>query len=737
MKKLLKILAILAVLAVILLIAAFIALRIMFPPEKIKAMAQSYAKQTLNREVTFNDVSFNLVGITLHDFAVSEPADFTNGTFVKADKAVAKIALKPLFKKRIEISTVGLEGLEINVSKNEEGVFNFADLIPASSSQAQVPQAQPEQSSPSAFSLMAQRIYATNCNFYYKDAQSGMDASLTNVNMEITNFNLDKPFDFSLSFTTDYQDAAGLSVSVPFDMKLQADLAGMDMNKAQAVLEKLTLNYKNILFSLSGSAKNFNAPVIDMTGKISGVSNTALADILPNLPAFVLPDIRFAASAEADLAASSAVIKQASLSLSDSALSVAGHAAWGEEAPTYAMQANININLQQVAQMAQMLAGYSIGGKIAGSLTATDKNNGQDVRGTISLDKLTVQYDPLTMADLTGDIVIKSLADISCQNMTGLLNDEKFTSSFAYKNLGSVLDILFNFDLAKFTLASLPSFDSGSAQTESAQSSTSLASSGADMLFNVKANVSVGEITVPFFTTKGISLNADLRQASPTMKNASGSVSFHLKEGAVTDLDQFVRGNRIVKIIMLPLTLIKNVGDKLGVDIFPVQDPQDKGKIKFASGSGNYRFTNGLMTVQETHFDSDLSKVNASGSINFKTEALDMGVSATLLQSSTPIVFKIGGTLTEPSGKLDVAGTATSLIKGFLSGQMSSDAQNAKESAQAVAQQAKQKAEQTKAAAEQAAANAKKAVEEKTEEVKDKVNAAANALKGLGSLFKK
>ena len=79
------------------------------------------------------------------------------------------------------------------------------------------------------------------------------------------------------------------------------------------------------------------------------------------------------------------------------------------------------------------------------------------------------------------------------------------------------------------------------------------------------------------------------------------------------------------------------------------------------------------MTVKETHFDSAVSNVEASGNINFKSEALDMRVSATLLSSTTPIVFKIGGSMTEPSGKLDVAGTATSLVKGFLSGQMSSD----------------------------------------------------------------
>ncbi len=723
MKKLLKILLVLAAIAVVLVIAALITLKIMFPPEKLKAMAQSYAQQTLNREVTFSDVSLNLIGVTLDDFAISERGTFAaNGTFAKADKAVVKIALKPLFKKRIEIGSVGLEGLDINVTKGQDGKFNFDDLIPAST-QDTAAQTQDTTSTSSDFVLMAQRIYATNCNFFYKDLQSGMDASLTNVNLEITGFNLDTPFDVYLSFTTDYKDATGLAVTVPFQMALKANLAGMDMAKAQVTLSQLAMTYKNIKFNVQGSAKNFNAPVIDLTGKVSGVSNTALADILPGLPAFVLPDINFSASAEADLQNSTALLKLAKLSLSDSAVTVSGNAGWGGTTPTYNMNADINVNLQQVANMAEMLAGYSIGGSITGSLTATDKNNGQDVKGNIALNILTVQYDIFTLSNLTGNIVIKSLADISSNTIKGKLNNEDFTTSFAYKDLSGVLDLVFNFDLAKLTLDKLPSFGAETAPADQ-QSSTALTpASGPETLFNLKTNINVGQITVPYFTTQGFTLTTDLQKASATMKNTNGTASFTLKEGAITDLDQFVRGNRIVKILLLPLTLVKNVSTALGVDIFPAQNAEDKGKIKISSASGTYVFTTGVMSVQETHFDSAVSNVLADGSINFRTEALNMSVSATVLNSKTPIVFKIGGTMTEPSGKLDVAKTTTSLVKNLLNGKLAGDAVSGTGSA-------------AKAAVSKTADVGKNAVDVGTNAVKDTVNTATNVVKGIGSLFK-
>ncbi|MBD9149591.1 MAG: AsmA family protein [Spirochaetia bacterium] len=119
MKKLFKLLVKIAVVCVILLAAGLVALRIMFPPEKLKTMAVDYAKNNLQREISFDKISFNVIGVTLDNFALSENTSFQNGTFVKADKLVVKLALMPLLKKRVEIATVLVDGLDVNVIKNK------------------------------------------------------------------------------------------------------------------------------------------------------------------------------------------------------------------------------------------------------------------------------------------------------------------------------------------------------------------------------------------------------------------------------------------------------------------------------------------------------------------------------------------------------------------------------------------------------------------------------------------
>ena len=58
MKKLLKWIFICGVFGVALLGAGLITLKVMYPPQKLKAMAVSYAKDNFHREIAFDKVSF-------------------------------------------------------------------------------------------------------------------------------------------------------------------------------------------------------------------------------------------------------------------------------------------------------------------------------------------------------------------------------------------------------------------------------------------------------------------------------------------------------------------------------------------------------------------------------------------------------------------------------------------------------------------------------------------------------
>ena len=664
MKKLFKLVVKIAVVCVILLAAGLIALRIMFPPEKLKAMAVDYAKTNLQREISFDKISFNVIGVTLDNFALSENTTFQNGTFVKADKLVVKLALMPLLKKRVEISTVSVDGLDVNVIKNKDGSFNFDTLIPSSDGENTPAETAQEDNSGLAFVLLADRIVLNNCNFTYKDLQTGMDASVNKLQVEIREFDLDNPFDVKIKFTTEYS-AARLNMTVPVSISLRTFLANLNMPEAYVTVNDISASYKTVKLQLKGGVKNFEAPLAELTGTLSGISNATVAEILPDLPHFSLPVINMTVKASADLEKSTAVISLAKLSVMDSALSASGVAGWASATPTYSVKADLSTDLGQIVQMTDTVADFQPGGLITGSFKATDKNDGQDVSGQVTLKNVSAMYAPFTVKDLNGTVKIASINDISCPSLTGLLNGEKFASSFSYKNIKDVMNIVFNAELDKFTLKEFPSYASDETEereTASAEQKTA----GPELLMNIKSNIKVGPISVPYFRADGFTLNADLTGVSETMKKANGQVSFVLQPGAITDIDSFVKGNKYVKILLLPITLVRKVAGKLNVDIFPAEANAQKGEIAFTNGEGVYTFTSGVMKVDKTTFASKLTNINGSGNINFHTQALDMKVSATVLTSQTPVIIKIGGTMDNPSGKLDVLNTVGSVLGGIL-----------------------------------------------------------------------
>lgn len=723
MKKLFKLLLKLAIGLVILLAAAVIAVKIMFPPEKLKAMAVAYAKDNLHREISFDSISLNVIGVTLDNFALSEESTFQQGTFVKADRLSVKVAFWPLLKKNVEIAVVNVDGLDINVIKQKDGSFNFDSLVNAFSSSETAetaPRTPAEESAPLNLNLMAHRITVNNCNLFYQDKQTGMSAGLEKLNVEIDDFDLNAPFGAVINFTTEYKEKNGPAVSVPVHITLRVFLAGLELKNAYVTANDISAAYKTVKFQLKGGVKDFTAPQADFSGTLSGINNQIFADFLPDLPNFSLPVISMNVQASADLDKTSAVIQKAALSVKDSGLNAKGTVGWGSASPTYNVSADLKADLAQLVQMTDAADGFNPGGVISGAFKATDKNNGQDVSGTVTLAGLSALYEPVTLSDTNGTIRITSLNDVACNKLTGLLNGEKFTTSFSYKNIQDVMNIVFNLDLDKLTLASFPA--SSSEETAEAASQTQADdkpanASGPETRMNIKASVKVGAIRVPYFEAQGFTANADLKNVTPSMTRTSGTVDFTLKPGGIRDLDTFVKQNKIVKIILLPLSIVNKVALALNVDLFPQENAAGKGQITYQSAEGRYTFTNGLMKIDKTNFMSKLTQLNASGTADFPSGALDMKVSATVLTSQTPVVIKISGTMDNPKGKLDVLNTVGSLVGGIL---------NYKTPGKVAAGTAK------------TAGNVAEGAAKTTADVaKGTVNAAKDTVKALGGLFKK
>ena len=710
-KKLIKCCVVFFLIIAVLVIAAFFTLKKMYPPAKLKAMAQNYVSQKLNREFTFDSISFTWIGFTLTQAALSEDHTFQEGTFAKAEKLTAHIAVKPLLEKRIEISTIEADGLQINVVAQKDGTYNFDSLLPTQTeTQTKVTTAQSAQPQTQPLVITAQTIKLTDCDLVYKDEQSGMRTALDDLNIEITNFDLAKPFDTTLRFTTDISGTSQPDMSLPVSIQFTTFLADLQLQQAYATITQATAHYKTVQFNLQGDIKNFEEPSVDLTGDLTGINNTVLSDLAPGLPNFTLPPLNLSLKAQANMEQQQATISQAKLTVQDSTLAAQGTLAWNTPNVTYNLSGSLQAIVAQLVQMTDTLNDFNPTGTISATFKATDKKNYRDINGTILLKDASFLYDLFAFTELNGSIVLASLDNISSQSITGKLNAESFAGSFAYQTLANAINVILHLKLDKFTLSQFSS--KGSATSADTPTETPSPATQDPLPMNVQADVTVGEIKIPYFQTQGLTLNANLTNITDSMAHAQGTVNFALHPGKITNLDNFIKDSKIAKILLLPVSIIKKTSGVLKLNLFPTPD-ENGTSVSFTQGEGAYTFTDGVMNIDKTVFQSSVTDITANGTANFQTDELNMKAKATLLTQAAPVSFKITGTMSNPKGKLDVVNTVTSVVGGILNGTA------------------------VKSAANGTASLTQGTATVATGTVKETVSTATELIKGIGGLFKK
>lgn len=662
MKKLLKRLLIAVVALAILAVSGLVALRIMFPPEKVKTLLTQYAQKNWNREITFDSLSLNAQGLQLNGFALSEEHTFAQGPFISAKQVIAKVALKPLLKKRIEIHTLQLNGVEINFVKRKDGTFNFASKAPDSSLKSDsLPEdtLTTQSEAGQVLVLQADRLHATDCRLVYLDQTTNNQTIVDNFNLTARQFNLSNPFDLHLDFTTKLQQENKPDIDLPLSVDGKVNLAGLDWSRAQATVENLTISYKTIILALRGTLDNFTSPNLDLQGTLNGINNAALADLFPNLSPFSLAEIALQTQTHLNLANSKVSIPFLKLTVKDNQLQTQGYVDWNT--PAYDFTGTVQTDLPQLVQMAQ--SAFQPAGRVDGSFQVSSRLNDTHFSGKFNLQDVAFLYDPFTLEKLKGTLTLTSLSHWSGA-LTGLLNQENFVGNFDYQTSSKATDLVINATLDKLVLTQWPS--QGKAEDNTNFTTTaSTPKNDAQKLLNLQTNFEIGEILVPHFQSAGLTLSAALTNLSDTMTQANGTLNFSFKPGAITELDKLVKENKFVKIILLPLSILRKVSNTLNLGLFPTEG--EKGTISFSRGEGAYTFIKGVMNVDKTTFASTVTTINGSGTIDFPKDKIDMKATATLLTEKAPIVIKISGTPQNPKGKLDVGRTIGSVLEKFLS----------------------------------------------------------------------
>ncbi|MGD8629418.1 MAG: AsmA family protein, partial [Gammaproteobacteria bacterium] len=132
MAKLLKLTgALVAVLAGLVLIAAIVLPLVIDPNDYKEEIAAEVARQTgrtLNIEGDLSLSVFPWLGLDIGPAQLSNAAGFEDPYMARMQTVQVRVKLLPLLRKQLEVDTIRLNGLVLNLARDKQGRTNWADL---------------------------------------------------------------------------------------------------------------------------------------------------------------------------------------------------------------------------------------------------------------------------------------------------------------------------------------------------------------------------------------------------------------------------------------------------------------------------------------------------------------------------------------------------------------------------------------------------------------------------------
>jgi len=132
MGKLLKLVAGLVVLVVLLLVVAVVVLPLVVDPNDYKKEIVSQVQEHTGRTMTMpGDLTltvFPWLGVETGKITISNPKGFGGQPFAQVNKAAVRVKVMPLLSSKVEVDTLSLDGLILNLMKNKKGRTNWDDL---------------------------------------------------------------------------------------------------------------------------------------------------------------------------------------------------------------------------------------------------------------------------------------------------------------------------------------------------------------------------------------------------------------------------------------------------------------------------------------------------------------------------------------------------------------------------------------------------------------------------------
>ncbi len=188
MRTLIKVIVIVLVLAV----AALAAIPFVVDPNDYKDEIASQVEKATGRQLSIQgDIGLSVfpwIALEMGQLSLSNASGFKADSFAKVNNAQIRIKLLPLLKKELEMDTIVLDGLVLNLETDKDGNTNWQDLTkPDPETQAEIKEAAPEPAKdapPALAAISIAGVKLSNANILWSNAQTGENYQLRNLNLD-------------------------------------------------------------------------------------------------------------------------------------------------------------------------------------------------------------------------------------------------------------------------------------------------------------------------------------------------------------------------------------------------------------------------------------------------------------------------------------------------------------------------------------------------------------------------
>lgn len=224
MKKLIKIAIYGAIIFAVLVAATLFTLRKMYPPERLKKIAQNKAEQYLRRQINFEKISIGLSGLKMDSFEMSERPTFDKGTMLSAGHVSVMPKILSLLFGKMEIGKIKGQNINANLTRYKDGSFNFSDFVREVEAQKTAEKQTKRKKKDKKLDLVIGRLVLTDSNFTFTDNMLNSRMKILNLNLTAKNVSTKQAFELAAKLDADY-DSPDISANIALETQALVNLS--------------------------------------------------------------------------------------------------------------------------------------------------------------------------------------------------------------------------------------------------------------------------------------------------------------------------------------------------------------------------------------------------------------------------------------------------------------------------------------------------------------------------------